>query len=100
MSSGPERRNPFAPWAWPLALLGLFVLRLPHLFGPLDDPHSWRQADTVHYTWQFVRHGIDLLHPRVNWLGGHGTLIFEFPLPEGIAALFGRAFGYTPAWDR
>jgi len=88
------------PLAWALALVALFALRLPHLAGPLDDPHSWRQADTVYYTWDFWRHGLDVLHPRVCWLGGHGTLIFEFALPEAIAALLDRAFGYSVLWDR
>lgn len=95
-----EPRNPLARWAWPLAVLGLFLLRAPHLLGPLDDPHSWRQCDTSFYTWQYVKHGIDLLHPKVSWLGGHGTLIFEFPLPEALAALLGKAFGFSVVWDR
>lgn len=96
----PTRRHPGIAFAWPLVLVALFALRLPHLGGPLDNPHSWRQCDTVNYTWQFFRHGIDLLHPRVCWLGGAGTLIFEFPLPEALAALLDRAFGFTPLWDR
>ena len=87
------------PLTW-VAVLVLFLLRLPHLAGPLDDPHSWRQADTVGYSFAFARHGIDLLHPKVCWLGGYGTLIFEFPLTEAIASLFDRAFGFSPAWDR
>lgn len=92
-------RTAASPWVL-LGFLGLVALRLPHLAGPLDDPHSWRQCDTVFYTWDFWRHGIDLLHPRVSWLGGHRTLLFEFPLPEAIAASLDRAFGYTPLWDR
>jgi hypothetical protein len=100
MPSESARKNPLVRWAWPLAVLGLFALRLPHLFGPLDDPHSWRQADTVHYTYEYVRHGIDLLRPQVCWLGGRGALIFEFTLPEAMAAVLGRMFGYTPVWDR
>jgi hypothetical protein len=87
------------PLTW-IAVIVLFVLRLPHLGGPIDDPHSWRQADTVGYSYAFARHGIDLLHPKVCWLGGHGTLIFEFPLTEAIASLFDRAFGLSPMWDR
>lgn len=97
----PDRaRRSTATWAWPLALLGLFLLRAPFLTGPLDDPHSWRQCDTSFYTWTFVKTGIDLLHPKVCWLGSHGTLIFEFPLPEAMAALLGKAFGFSLVWDR
>jgi hypothetical protein len=83
-------------------LLGaaLLALRFPHLTGPLDDPHSWRQCDTAHYSLDFFRRGIDLLHPAVCWLGAHRTLIFEFPLPEAMSALLYRAFGANPLWDR
>jgi 4-amino-4-deoxy-L-arabinose transferase-like glycosyltransferase len=36
----------------------------------------------------------------VCWLGGHRTLILEFPLPEAMSALLVRAFGEDPRWDR
>ena len=90
---GPER------W-WLLAAGLLTALRLPHLGGPLDDPHSWRQCDTARYSLDFARHGIDLLHPVVCWLGAHRTLIFEFPLPEAISASLQRLFGIGEHWDR
>lgn len=83
-----------------LALVLALVLRLPHMRGPLDDPHSWRQCDTHEITRGFVRDGIDVLHPQVDWLGAHRTLIFEFPLPEAIAAAIGRQYGVDPLWDR
>lgn len=84
---------------WLVAVL-LLALRFPHLGGPLDDPHSWRQCDTAHYSLDFYRRGLDLLHPAVCWLGGHRTLIFEFPLAEAASALLYRAFGPSPLWDR
>jgi hypothetical protein len=87
-------------WGWWLAALALFALRLPHLGGPLDDPHSWRQCDTAFYSLDFARRGFDLLHPSVCWLGGHRTLIFEFPLPEAISGLLYRVFGRSETWDR
>ena len=37
--------------------------RFLHLTGPIDDPHSWRQCDTAHYSLDFFRNGIDLLRP-------------------------------------
>jgi len=92
-SAGRER------WWW-LAAAALVALRLPHLGGPLDDPHSWRQCDTARYSLEFVRHGIDLLHPAVCWLGGHRTLIFEFPLPEAMSAGLQKLFGVGEHWDR
>lgn len=87
-------------WMWLLPAALLVALRLFHLGGPLDDPHSWRQCDTVEYTLGFYRNGIDLLHPAVCWLGAHGTLIFEFPLPEALSAVLYRLGGPHPLWDR
>lgn len=95
----PERDLRWVGVAWGVAAL-LMALRIPHLTGPLDDPHSWRQCDTVYYTLDFARRGLDLLHPAVCWLGAHRTLVLEFPLPEAIAALLYRAFGPDVLWDR
>ena len=83
-----------------MAALLLLALRLLHLGGPLDDPHAWRQCDTARASIEFARHGIDLLHPAVCWLGAHRILIFEFPLPEAMSALLQRAFGPGVVWDR
>lgn len=75
-----------------VALL-LICARFLH-FGPyLDDPHLWRQADTAQYIWSFFHEGFDLLHPSVAWMGGHKTVILEFPLPEAIVALFQKVLG-------
>jgi 4-amino-4-deoxy-L-arabinose transferase-like glycosyltransferase len=68
-------------------LLAAVALRLPHLAGPIDEPHAWRQAETAQYARSFHENGIDLLHPSVCWLGAHRTLIEEFPLPEAVMAL-------------
>lgn len=86
--------------AFMLLVVLLLALRAPHLAGPLDDPHSWRQCDTITTSREFARHGIDLLRPSFAWLGHHRHMIFEFPLPEALAALLHRAFGFDPAWDR
>lgn len=96
----PARARDASGWGWWIAAALLVALRLPHLTGPLDDPHSWRQADTARYSLEFARHGIDLAHPAVCWLGAHRTLIFEFPLPEAISALAQRGFGTGEHWDR
>ncbi len=79
---------------------GLLAVRFLHLTGPLDDPHSWRQCDTVGYSLDFYRRGVDLLHPAVCWLGAHRTLIFELALPEAISAMLYRVFGPSAVWDR
>jgi hypothetical protein len=74
------------------ALLIFLGARLFH-FGPeIDKPHDWRQYDTAHYIRDFHRNGIDLFYPSVCWMGGHKTLILEFPLPEAVAAL---TYGFT-----
>ena len=87
-------------WPWLVVGLALIALRLPYLRGPLTDPHSWRQCDTVHTALDFYRRGFDLLHPRVDWLGGHRTLLLNFPLSEAMSAALYRAFGPDPMWDR
>lgn len=89
-----------ATWAFLALVLLLMLLRIVHLAGPLDDPNSWRQCDTVTGSREFARHGIDLLHPSVGWLGAHRHMIYEFPLPQSLAALLHRAFGFDPIWDR
>jgi hypothetical protein len=95
---GASRRFSFSPW-W-LVALALVALRLPHLRGPLTDPHAWRQCDTVHTALDFYRRGFDLFHPRVDWLGGHRTLLLNFPLSEAMSAGLYRIFGPDPMWDR
>lgn len=86
--------------AFLLAAGALLAVRLFHLDGPLDLPHAWRQAETAAYSRAFYEHGIDLLHPTVNWLGPRGAHAFEFPLAQAMAALLYRAFGENVLWDR
>lgn len=74
-------------------LLAAAALRMPHLGGPLDEPHAWRQADTAQFARAFYEEGFDLLRPSVCWLGPHKTLALEFPLPEAVTALLYRVAG-------
>ena len=91
--------NPTSPirpperYLYALLLLALASVRLFHLGEAIDDPHSWRQCDTAFYIWDFYQNGIDLLHPSVCWMGGHKTLILEFPLPEALVALVYHVLG-------
>ncbi|MEM7038082.1 MAG: glycosyltransferase family 39 protein, partial [Bacteroidota bacterium] len=81
------------PWWFLLGLVLLIGIRFFYLGPEIDDPHSWRQCDTAHYAWDFYQNGIDLMEPSVCWMGGHETVIFEFPLPEAVMAVLYKIFG-------
>src|SRR3989344_2441121 len=66
-----------------------FVVRLYKINNPVADWHSWRQADTAMVTRNFVRLGVDILHPRFDDFSdtsGHGLFnpqgyrFVEFPI--------------------
>lgn len=71
----------------------LCAQRLFHFGVEIDTPHMWRQSDTAHYIQTFAEEGIDLLHPKVCWMGDYEVTILEFPLPEAVAAVGYRVFG-------
>jgi len=48
-----------------ILILG-FTVRLYKIQNPVADWHSWRQADTASVTRNFVKFGVDLLHPRFD----------------------------------
>ena len=48
-----------------LLILG-FLVRLYKINNPIADWHSWRQADTAAVTRNYVKYGVDLLHPRYD----------------------------------
>src|SRR5689334_19814520 len=64
------------------------VMRLYRITNPLADWHSFRQADTASVTREYVKHGIDLLHPTYHDLSNiqsgkdnpKGYRMVEFPL--------------------
>ncbi|TSC88364.1 MAG: hypothetical protein G01um101416_32 [Microgenomates group bacterium Gr01-1014_16] len=66
-----------------------FTVRLYKIQNPVADWHSWRQADTAMVTRNFVKLGIDILHPRFDDFSdtsGHGLFnpqgyrFVEFPI--------------------
>lgn len=71
-----------------------FILRLYNIATPLADLHSWRQADTAAVSRNYIRDGIDLLHPRYDDLSGResgrenpqGYRMVEFPIYNAIIA--------------
>ena len=60
------------------------VARLPHMTGPIDEPHAWRQCDTAYCIDSYHANGIDLLRPPVCWMGDAEVILPEFPR-QGIA---------------
>ena len=103
--NSPAANSPFAriqpaTWAFAAVFVVLALLRWLH-FGPdIDLPHDWRQFDTAQYIRSMAEGPMDPFHPSVAWMGGHKTLILEFPLPEMLTALLYRAFGPDILWAR
>lgn len=77
-----------------------FVVRLYHLTSPVADWHSFRQADTASVTREYVKHGIDLLHPKYQDLGNiqsgienvDGYRMVEFPIINAVTAFVVKYF--------
>ncbi len=71
-----------------------FFLRTYKLHEPLADWHSWRQSDTASVAREYVKHGIDLLHPRYQDLSSipsgkdnfEGYRFVEFPFLNALHA--------------
>ncbi|MBL7200996.1 MAG: glycosyltransferase family 39 protein [Anaerolineae bacterium] len=95
-TSHPQPRE----WVYLVLVGAALALRLPHLVGPIDNPHSWRQSDTANYALDFYRDGFDLLRPQVCWSGQYSALALEFPLHEALIALLYRLFGVDHLWAR
>ena len=72
-----------------------FIVRTHKLYSPLADWHSWRQVDTASVAVEYVKNGIDLLHPKYLDLSNipsgkenpEGYRMVEFPLISGLVAL-------------
>lgn len=77
-----------------LILIIAFTFRLYKISTPLADLHSWRQADTSAVTRNYVKWGIDFLHPRYDDLSSNqtglenpqGYRFVEFPVYNAIVA--------------
>jgi hypothetical protein len=82
----------------PIIFLG-FIVRLYKINTPLADWHSWRQVDTASVAREYVKNGIDLLHPKYLDLSAipsgkdnpQGYRMVEFPLVAAIVALIFNA---------
>lgn len=76
---------------WLLLLIALS--RFFHFENKVDEPHAWRQYDTKQYIEGYYFQGKNFFEPSVCWMGGHETLVLEFPLPEYIIAKLYSVFG-------
>ncbi len=78
---------------FPIVILLILSIRFLHFGNRVDDPHAWRQYDTKQYIEGFYYQNDSFFEPSVCWMGGHRTLVLEFPLPEYIIALGYDVFG-------
>jgi 4-amino-4-deoxy-L-arabinose transferase-like glycosyltransferase len=91
-----------------LLLCGSFFLRMYRITNPIADWHSFRQADTASVTREYVKHGVDFLHPKFHDLSNiasgednqgkdnvEGWRMVEFPLINGMLAFVIRSFNIS-----
>lgn len=90
-----------------LLLSGVVIVpRLYRFDRPLADWHSWRQADTVSVTREYLKHGIDLLTPTYHDLSDipsgkdnpRGYRMVEFPILNALIAVIIQATPGLGAW--
>jgi hypothetical protein len=85
-------------------VLTALVLRLYKIHEPLADWHSFRQADTASVTREFVKRGIDILHPHYHDMSNiqsgkdnlEGWRMVEFPLANAVIA---HVLLRQPSWN-
>ncbi len=96
---GNQKNRFFGVWLTAIAIVA-FALRLYHINGPVADWHSWRQSDTAAVARNFLRFGIDPLHPRYDDLSNiqsgkdnpMGWRMVEFPIYQTIGAFLAQSF--------
>jgi 4-amino-4-deoxy-L-arabinose transferase-like glycosyltransferase len=77
-----------------------FLLRVYKIDSPVLDWHSFRQADTASVTREYVKHGIDILHPKYHDLANiqsglnntEGYRMVEFPIINAVIASLVKLF--------
>ena len=80
-----------------------FAVRMYRISEPIADWHSWRQADTAAVARNFIRFGIDPLHPRFDDLSNipsgkdnpKGWRMLEFPLYQLVATIGYKLEGFV-----
>ena len=81
-------------------LIFSFSLRLYRIDNPVADWHSFRQADTSAVSRNFLRYGVDLLHPKFDDLSNipsgkdnpEGYRFVEFPIYNLFQAITAKSF--------
>ncbi len=76
------------------------TMRLYRLDAPLADWHSWRQTDTASVAREYVKKGIDLLHPTYHDLSSipsgldnpEGHRFVEFPIISALHATLAKNY--------
>ena len=88
---------------WSLLFLAGAALRLLDVGRPADGRvrESWRECDYAAIARNFVREGMDILSPRIDWRGdGPGFAEMEFPAVPWAMAVLDKAFGYRETYGR
>lgn len=76
-----------------VALAVLCGINFGGLSRPPFDAHNFRQSQTLATIELFAQEGIDLLHPRTNYVGEPGIFVLELPIFQAVCAAAYRAFG-------
>ncbi len=76
-----------------LALLTGLVLRFVGFTWPPYDGHAFRQTQTLATIDFFYKEGIDIFHPKTNYMGYPGVLVLELPIFQAFIALLYGLFG-------
>lgn len=92
-----------------IIIISAFIIRLYRIDAPLADWHSWRQADTAAVARNFIKNGIDLLHPTYDDISStqsgmdnpNGYRMVEFPIYNAIVAIFTQTNTFSlEIWGR
>lgn len=102
-SCQPQQQR-HAIWVLVVVMVVAFVLRMWRITNPVLDWHAFRQADTASVTREYVKHGIDLLHPKYHDLSNiqsgidnlAGYRMVEFPIINAVVATLIRAVPILP----
>jgi hypothetical protein len=76
-----------------ISVLFVFALQLPWISRPPFDAHCFRQCQTLSTIELFALEGIDVLHPKTNYVGEPGVFVLELPLFQALCALLYQWFG-------